>query len=873
MNEMIPFGQWMRQRRKALDLTQEALAQKIECSLATIQKIETGSRHPSRRNAELLADALAIPDAERPRFLEAARMGWWQPDLLKTRNVPETSPPNNPSETSPPNNLPTPPNALIGRKREMKAILDLLQSAEVRLATLTGPGGIGKTRLALEVARAVLGRFADGVYFVSLAPVSSPDFLVSTIANALQFSFQGTMDPKVQLLAHLSNKQMLLVLDNFEHLLDGRELVVDLIHQAPGIRLLITSRERLNIAGEWVNEVAGLKFPRTVKRLQDDNAYGAAVQLFLERSRQVSSKEEPSEQERLSVVRICQMVEGMPLAIELAAAWRLVLSYEEIAQEIEKSLASSDKLEESLAFLATSSKSTLPRHRSMIAVFEPSWDLLSAGEQRMCRQLSVFRGGFRREAAERVVGATLRHLAALVDKSFLRYNGAGYYDMHELVRQFVAMKLAQLPDERDATCDLHSSYYARMLHQRKGHLRSHLSGGALKEIRAEIENIRQAWQWIVTHGKVTEMQQSLQSLLDFYDTQGWFQMGEEAFRQAAEALKRLDQSSGEESTLHTIVLGQVLAGQGWLYLASGRYEQAVETSQASLHLLGQYEAHEGMIHPLITLGMTAQAMGDYTGSQQYLQASLALQRAVGDRWSEGWSTGNLGVVAYMCGEYQKAHDLFAEAQVLLQELGDKRMIELSYSFLSMATCALRDYAEAERLAQEGLALSREIGHQWGIALALCNLGVDNYYLGRTADAAQQLLSSVKLFKKVEEPWGIALALNYLANGWYIAGAHDQAKSYACEALAIAAEARLAPLALEALVTLAAVHIQSGEKGAAHLLLRLALEHSGSTHFTRERAQNLLTALEADLTPELIPGRSQDALQFDEIVEKELKACL
>jgi len=715
MNEDIPFGHWIRRRRKALDLTQETLAQRVGCSVATIRKIETGSRRPSQQIAERLADCLEISPAERTLFIKVSRA------YLKL-DVTDSLPPLH-KKTDHPHNLPAQPNALMGREREMKAILALLQRADVRLVTLTGPGGIGKTRLAISVAQAQLEMFVHGAYFVSLAPLSSADFLVSTIANALQFSFYGTADPNLQLLAHLREKNMLLVLDNFEHLLDGTGPIADIIHQAPGIVLLVTSRERLNIEGEWVIELAGLTFPRTEKKLQRDEIYGA-VQLFLERARQISTKachpersegsgspdaeilrcaqdDSSAEAGLSSVIHICQMVEGMPLGIELAATWGRVLSYEEIAREIEKSLA----------FLATRSHSILPRHRSIVSVFEPSWSLLSSDERRVFQQLSIFRGGFRREAAERVVGATLTHLAALVDKSLLRYDGAGRYDMHELVRQYAAMKLEQLPAERDATFDLHSSYYAEMLYQRKGHLRSYLAGDALKEIRAEIENIRQAWQWTVTHRKVMEIKQSLQSLLDFYDTQGWFQEGEEAFKLAAAELKSIDQSSEEWDAQNTIVLGQVLAGRGWLNLASGRYEQAVEMSQASLDLLRRYEAHEELMNPLITLGVTAHIMGDYSGSRQYLQESLALQRASGDRWGEGWSIGNLGVVAYMLGEYQKAYDLISEALALFQELGDKRLIELCYSFLSMTTCALGNYAEAERLAQDGIALSREISHR------------------------------------------------------------------------------------------------------------------------------------------------------------------
>ncbi len=755
--------------------------------------------------------------------------------------------------------LPMPRSRLIDRERELAKAKTLLQREDVGLVTLTGPGGIGKTRLVLQVAADLADRFADGIYFVFLAPVSSADFLVSTIANAMQFSFYGTTDPKMQLLTHLREKKILLVLDNFEHLLDGTELVVDIINQAPEIVVLITSRERLNIEGEWVIELSGLPLPKTEKKPRSKATY-AAVQLFLDRAHQAST-EAISEEDLSSAVHICQLVEGMPLGIELAAAWRRVLSCEEIAREIEKSLA----------FLAMTSHTTLPRHRSMIAVFDPSWNLLSPDEQQVFRQLSVFRGGFRRDSAERVAGATLIHLASLIDKSLLRRTSAGRFDMHELVRQYAAMKLEQAPEEKAAVLDRHCSYYAEMLSRIKGHLRSHLAGEALKEIRAEIENVRQSWRWAVTQRKVVEMKQSLQSLLDFYDTQGWFQEGEEAFSLAVEELSKIDQSSQEWDIQYNIVLGQVLAGQGWLSLASGRYEKAVELSQASLDLLRQYEVHEELMNPLITLGIVALVMGDYTRSQQFLQESLALQRAAGDQWGEGWSLGNLGIASYMLGEYQKAYDLIFKALGLFKELGDRRLIELCSSFLSMTLCALADYAEAERLARESVALSREISHHWGTALALCSIGVATYYLGRTVEAGQQLLEGLELFRMIGEPWGIALALTYLANGCYTLAMYNEAERYALEALEVATKAKLTPLALESLVVLAAVRVKEGEKESPLELLHLALLHTGSTHETKERARHQLAELEPDLTPEAMPDASLATPRFQEIVEKVLKA--
>jgi predicted ATPase/transcriptional regulator with XRE-family HTH domain len=852
MEENISFGHWLRRRRKALDLTQDALAQQVGCSVVTIRKIEAGERRPSQQIAERLADCLEIKPVERTLFMKASRT-YSGPNMVESF-------PSLPTRVSRPHNLPSQPTALIGREKEIARLSTLLQRTEVRLVTLCGPGGIGKTHLALAVAEVQLDAFLHGVYFVSLAPVSSADFLVSTVANALQFSFSGTADPKIQLLAHLREKNLLLVLDNFEHLLDGIELVIDIIQQAHGVVVLITSRERLNIEREWVIELAGLPFPRTKKQLQSEGTYGA-VQLFMERTRQVAPEAPILEVEVPYVTRICQMVEGMPLAIELAAAWRRALSCEEIAGEIEKSLS----------FLARASRGSLPRHRSMISVFDHSWNLLSPSEQQVFRQLSVFRGGFRRDAAERIVGATLTHLAALFDKSLLRRNSGGRYDMHELVRQYAAMQLEQVPGEKAAVLDRHCSYYAEMLSRMKGHLRSNLAGDALKEIRAEIENVRQSWRWAITERKIVEMKQSLQSLLDFYDTQSWFQEGGEAFGLAVEELSKIDQSGKEWDIQYNIVLGQALAGQGWLSFASGRYEQAVETSQASLHLLRQYEVREELMNPLVTLGITAHIMGDYAGSQRFLQESLAIQRAAGDRWGEGWSLGNLGVVAYMLGEYQQAYDLISQALALIKELGDKRLIELGSSFLSMTACALTNYAEAEHLARDGVAVSREIGHHWGTAFALCNLGVASYYLGRTVEAGQQLLESLELFRMIGEPWGIALALNYLANGWYLLGMYNETERYALEALEIATKAKLIPLALESLVILAAVHAQEGEQELAFALLHFALQHPASTHITKERAQNQLAGLEAHLPPEVMPNVPLAASRFQEIVEKVLKA--
>jgi predicted ATPase/transcriptional regulator with XRE-family HTH domain len=444
MSDIISLGLWIKRRRKALDLTQDALAALVGCSLALIQKIEADARRPSREIAALLADTLELAADERVLFIQVARA-----ELSADRLAPPaqsiargafvpaqaiSSAADTPGQrrTTRSTNLPAPPTPLIGRETELAQIAARLDQRDCRLLTLVGPGGVGKTRLALQAAIELSASFPDGVCFVPLAALNSAELLVPAIAGALGFTFHGRADPKAQLLTYLREKDLLLVLDNFEQLLAGADVLSDLIQVAPGVVLLATSREPLHLRVEWLLDIPGLLVPARA----DDSGVeqSSAVRLFVQTANRMQADFTLSPATIPSVVRICQFVAGMPLAIELAAAWVRSRSCSEIARELEQSLES----------LATTMHDVPARHRSMRAVFDHSWRLLSDAEQGVLRRLSVFRGGMQADAAARVAGATPLLLAALVDKSLLRHNGAGRYQLHELVQRYAGVVLHKL---------------------------------------------------------------------------------------------------------------------------------------------------------------------------------------------------------------------------------------------------------------------------------------------------------------------------------------------------------------------------------------------------------------------------------------------
>jgi predicted ATPase/Tfp pilus assembly protein PilF/predicted amidohydrolase len=779
-------------------------------------------------------------------------------------------------------NFPVQPTPFLGREEELAEIGKLLEDPSCRLLSLVGLGGIGKTRVALQAAAQQIGAFRDGIYFVPLSSVSSLEFLIPTIADYLKFSFYGREDPKVQLLNYLREKELLLVIDNFEHLLDGAGLLAEILENAPGVKLFITSRQRLNLQGEWILEIGGMQVPESeeIDRLEDYSA----VQLFLQDARKVRSGFTLSE-EKPSVVRICQLVGGMPLGIELASVWVKVLSCSEIAREIE----------ENQDFLATTLRDAPERHRSLRAVFEHSWNLLSKEEKGALTNLCIFRGGFSREAADEVAGASLLLLSALVDRSLLRRNPSGRYEMHGVIRQYAEEKLKEDPQGEARVRDLHGEYYADFLQQREAHLRGRRQHKVLQEVAEEIENVRDAWGKAIEKGEVVQIAKFVDGLYLFYEIRSWYQEGERVFGMAVDRLR--GKRGGDEPTGDRIsVLGKVLARQGDFQDHLRLYERASETLQESLSISRNLDIPSETAFSLNCLGNVALGMGEYAEAQRLYQESLAIYREIGDRSRIERVLNNLGNVATRLGAYPEAQRLYQESLAICREIGDRYSTEVVLNNLGNVSSSMGMYAEAQRFYQETLAICREIDNRYAIQVVLNNLGSIATRLGNYEQAKQLLQESIAICREIGSQYGIArsfnnlgdvaeklgdygeaqrlyqeslmlckevgarrlmvLALINLGNVACTLGDYRESKQHLDEALGAAMDIRAVPLALKALMGMAILLIKGGKEARALELLAHILYNPASEKHTQERAERLFTEHEPRVPPHVIDAAKE-----------------
>ena len=694
--------------------------------------------------------------------------------------------PLSPGPSAPPHNLPPQPTPFIGREAELAALDDLIANPDVRLVTILGPGGIGKTRLSIQAATESLHAFADGVYFVPLAPISSDEFLVTAIAEALGISFYGATDPKVQLLQQLRNRRSLLILDNFEHVLEGAILLSEMALAAPDLKLLVTSREHLNLQEEWLYDLQGLAFPaatdQTSKVLETfevlEERY-SALQLFEQRARQIQANFDP-DAEYPAVVRICQLVNGMPLGLELAATWVKLISCQEIAAEIEKNLD----------FLTTSMRNVPERHRSLRAVFRHSWQLLSDEEQDVFKKLSAFRGGFLYEAAAQVAGTSLPLLASLMDKSLLRRRENGRYEIHELLRQYAAEKL-QEGGEDETIQERHSDYFTEFLHQREADLKGSRLHEGLAAITADIDNIRAAWQWAIINGNDSAISKSWESLFWYNETLGNFQESESAFRRAVTAVGGEPPVVKEKSrtTAQKILLGQLLGVLGSSCFRLGKYRENQVLIQQSVSLLRETgpEAKPALGLALYFLGGTQAVTGAYETGIRYAQESLSIYSELGDKFGQGIALIDLGNLSEFQGNYTGARTHYWRCIELMTQIGELRLKVVAINGLGRVALTLGLYDEAEQQLKTGYQMRQESGDRFGIALSLPPLGRLPLVRGELTEAEQRFEELRHLSQELNHPLTLGYSLAGLGTLARLRGAYEEAEPLLEENLAMQKE--------------------------------------------------------------------------------------
>jgi DNA-binding SARP family transcriptional activator/predicted ATPase len=652
-------------------------------------------------------------------------------------------------------NLPNLPTEFVGREKEVEMILTRLQDPACRLLTLMGPGGIGKTRLALEVGKRLVhsesSHFAPaGIFFVSLIPVHTSAGAISAIAKAIDFSFYGNVPAKQQLYDYIENKRLLLILDNFEHLMEQASLLSELLSIAPQLRIIVTSRHAIPLRWAHFHPVRGLPYPKA-SDASKDQVENDAVLLFTKLAQRHQAAFSLSHNYE-EVIRICQLVDGMPLALELAAGWLQVLPCNRIIQE----------LENNLDILATDMADVPDRHRSMRTVFAHTWQMLSGEEQAVLQKLAVFRGGFTLLAAKQVAQASLHHVASLAEKALIQLEEFGRYQLHELLRQFVHERLALDKPRTMATYAAHSKFFLRMVAVQSNELVSDRQPDVTFAFHADVDNIRIAWIWAAQNHEHRLLTDALDNLHDFYLTSCRYGEAQDLF---AESLASIRSSNSKESDPRVTTVANLLAARKANFDSLlGLHEEARGALEALLATTDPSDSPREHAYILSILGHIASWQANPNRAEAYLQESLALYNASGDVTSAAYvlyemaemyihsgrmETGartaqacvdaganisrstligkaldSLGFIQFCLGMYEQSLENFERARSCFEKTDDRLGLSLAIGGMGLALSQLNGsrWTEAVDMLQQSLNLCRDIGHRIHTATRLFALG-------------------------------------------------------------------------------------------------------------------------------------------------------
>jgi predicted ATPase/class 3 adenylate cyclase len=781
-----------------LEIASEQLRYSGYATLATSQRIMSvghgGQILLSRAAVDLLNNKLPA-DVQLKDMGERRLKDILQPVhiyQLLASDLPFDFPPLNTLEVAN-HNLPMQLTAFLGRKVELASLQSLLSDPSNRLITIVAPGGMGKTRLSLEAARQMIPSFRQGIYFVALDRITAADMIVQSVADVLPISLSSNDDPKSRILDYLYDKKILFVIDNFEHVLEGATFVQDILTGAPQVQILASSRIKLNLMGETVFNIEGLTVGDT------SSAKDGAIQLFVQSAKQTLPKFELNDTVLPAVTEICHLVDGMPLAIILAAAWIDTLAVDEIASEIEKNI---DMLE-------TEKRDVPSRQRSVRAVIESSWNQVDVSAQNLLRRLSVFRGGFTRAAAQEAAGASLRGLSQLVDKALLRRDPkTGRYSIHELLRQYAEEQLKLSSEEERSAHQSHAEYFADFM-KRHWILLRESQLPALLEVEADIDNIRVAWNYWINQQDAEHLLDFIDTLWIFFETNGSFTPAIQLFDQAAQKL-----TSTEPDVI--CARAQIRTRQAWFTALIGLPDKGLQLAQQSIATLS-HNSQDISIETWEGININAIFLNRYEIVSQTSQQMTARAERSADVWDRGWA-----------------------------------LIWSAYSFLLQ-----QQIMEALQAGQDALAIFERLENAFGMSVASgLILGMISIAVDDRSRAKEYFLRGMRAAEEIKYLRLLQIIYDNLGTLALVEHNIEQAQEFFIKSLRISQGSGQTREMLASLRDFASVYIAQGNLDGALQLLAVVLNHSASDQNSlnrperlRDEAEKARARIEAHLDPE------------------------
>lgn len=676
--------------------------------------------------------------------------------------------------------FPAPATPLIGRKSELDYLTQTLQDPDCRLLSLTGPGGTGKTRLCIETARRLASgpnHFDDGLVFIPLAQIQDGELLDSAVGQSLNLSFRAGSDPRKELLNYLKDRRFLLVLDNFEHLLsqawEGNppaaiSFLVDTLSSAPKVTLFVTSRDPLNLQGEWVFSLEGLPYTSPDGEGHGDPLEQPAPQLFIQSARRFRSSFDPNAYSA-AILEICRLTDGLPLALEIAAAWMRAYDPQEIA----------GRIAQSLDFLTSPYRDAPARQRSIRAVFTSSWDQLTPDQQYALAATAVFRGEFTVRAALSVAQVSVLDLAVLVEKSLLRRAGERRYVLHELVRAFAAEMLAQSGQEQEVRFR-HADFYFSFLSEQLPSLSGPNPQEAMVSIRQALDDLRAAWQWAVSQAQFDHLKQGMYGIAQFLILTGSNREGEESFERALKAVRQAAVGSPESLSVQS----QLLANLAWFQSGLGKNQVALKNAEEAIAAADHCQDTLSRAHGLSILGWALQVLGRYDESVAALSEAVTIFNQNDRPLRASLALIRLGSVYWRKRDFEKTLAYYQQSLAIEEQLQNKRGINRATGGIGLVYLYLDKYDEALGWLNKALALDRELGNRFGVARHLGNMGTLHLALGEYPQALACYQEAAQLDRELGNKSTLAIWLGSIGNVYRQTAEDELALDYYDQAIAM-----------------------------------------------------------------------------------------